>query len=294
MLCTSVKTGCDNAMHMFRNIGHYFRLCRPVNVLIGMISIFLGAFITGTIQPIRAVLFASISGGLIAAAANAVNDYFDIAIDKINKPNRPMAAGHIAPTKGFIFSIVLFIAGMTFGYFINWKAFVVSVSSSIIVYLYSARLKGTVLWGNLCVSLVTSLSFIYGGIAVNRLNLALIPAVFSFFYHLGREIIKDVEDVKGDRADHIKTLPIRHGAKLSLEIATWLYVFLIILTFAPFVFGIFGIYYLAIVVGVVDVVIVIALISIWKNPETRNLSRMSFILKLNMFAGLIAIYCGKF
>ncbi|MFZ5515317.1 MAG: geranylgeranylglycerol-phosphate geranylgeranyltransferase [Candidatus Zhuqueibacterota bacterium] len=281
-------------MHTFTNIGHYFRLCRPVNVLIGMISIFIGAFITGTIQPIRAVLFASISGGLIAAAANSINDYFDIAIDKINKPHRPIAAGHISPTNGFIFSIALFIAGMTFGYFINWKAFVVSVSSAIILFLYSARLKGTVLWGNLCVSLVTSLSFIYGGIAVNRLNLALIPAVFSFFYHLGREIIKDVEDVKGDRADHIKTLPIQYGSKLALEIATWVYVLLIFLTIAPYVFNIFGIYYLAIVVGVVDVVIVVALVSIWKNQEIGNLSRMSFLLKLNMFAGLIAIYCGKF
>ena len=281
-------------MYLKKKIGNYFALCRPLNVLIGMLSIFIGAFITGTIHPIIAVLFASISGGLIAAAANVINDYYDIAIDKINKPHRPIAAGLISPANGFALSLGLFFVGMAFGYLINWKAFVVSVFSSIILYLYSAKLKRTVLWGNLSVSLATSLAFIYGGIAVNRLSLALIPATFSFFYHLGREIIKDVEDIEGDRADNIKTLPIRFGKKLALEMATWIYVFLIFLTIAPYVFHIFGIYYLAIVIGIVDFVIIMVLISIWKKPETQNLSRMSTILKLNMFAGLIAIYCGKF
>lgn len=272
----------------------YFNLCRPLNVLIGMISIFIGAFITGTVQPIRAVLFASISGGLIAAAANAINDYYDIAIDKINKPHRPLAAGHISPGNGFAFALVLFFTGMVFGYLINWQAFAVSVFSSLVLFLYSAKLKRTVLWGNFSVSLVTALAFVYGGIAVNRLSLALIPAAFSFFYHFGREIIKDVEDIEGDKADNIVTLPIRFGKKIALEMATWIYVFLIFLTVAPYVFHIFGIYYLIVVIGVVDFVIVMALISIWKKPETQNLSRMSMILKLNMFAGLIAIYVGKF
>lgn len=281
-------------MTLNNKIKNYFVLCRPLNVLIGMLSIFIGAFITGTIQPIRAVLFASISGGLIAAAANVINDYYDIAIDKINKPHRPLAAGLISPMNGFAFSIVLFIAGIAFGYFINWKAFAVAVFSSVILFLYSAKLKRTVLWGNISVSLVTALAFIYGGISVNRLSMALIPAIFSFFYHLGREIIKDVEDTEGDQADHIKTLPIQFGKKLALEIATWNYIFLIFLTIAPFIFQIFGIYYLVIVIGIVDLVIIMVLISIWKKQDTQNLSRMSTILKLNMFAGLIAIYFGRF
>jgi len=164
----------------------------------------------------------------------------------------------------------------------------------LLLFLYSFRLKRTILWGNLTVSLATALAFIYGGIAVNRLSYALIPAVFSFFYHLGREIIKDVEDIRGDRADKIQTLAIEYGEKFALKITTLIYVFLIILTPLPYIFKIFGIYYLIIVLLIVDLVIGYALISMWRNSESQNLSRLSMILKLNMFAGLLAIYIGNF
>jgi geranylgeranylglycerol-phosphate geranylgeranyltransferase len=269
-------------------------LCRPLNVIIGMLSIFIGAFITGTIHPIMKVILACISGGLIAAAANVINDYYDIEIDKINKPHRPIAAGIITPKEGFSYSLVLFLLGIVCGYMINWLAFMVSVFSSILLFLYSYRLKRTVLWGNISVSLATALAFIYGGIAVNRLSYALIPATFSLFYHLGREIIKDVEDIEGDRADKIKTLPIAYGEKVALYVATWIYFVLIILTLMPYIFKLFGMYYFVIVFFIVDLIIGYVLFSMWRNSASKNLSRLSMILKLNMFAGLLAIYVGKF
>jgi len=268
-------------------------LSRPLNVLIGMLSIFIGAFITGTISPALNVLFACISGGLIAGGANVINDYYDVEIDKINKPYRPIASGNISLKEGIIYSIILYLIGIAIGWLVNWQAFAVSIFSSILLFLYSAKLKRTVLWGNLSVSLVTALAFIYGGIAVNRLSYAIIPAVFSFVYHLGREIIKDVEDLEGDRADNITTFPIKFGAIAALKLATIIYLLLIAITIVPYLLKIFGIYYLIIVAGIVDLVVVYVLFALWKNYKPKNLSRLSIILKLNMFAGLIAIYCGK-
>ncbi len=259
-----------------------------------MLSIFIGAFITGTISPLLNVLFACLSGGLIAGGANVINDYYDIEIDKINKPHRPIAAGLITQKEGFVYSLILYFVGIIFGWLVNWQAFVVSIFSSVLLFLYSAKLKRTVLWGNLSVSLATALAFIYGGIAVNRLSYAIIPAVFSFLYHLGREIIKDVEDVEGDKADNIITFPIKFGEILALKLATLVYLVLIILTIVPFILKIFGLYYLIIVIGVVDLVVTYVLFSMWKNYQPDHLSRLSIILKLNMFAGLVAIYFGRF
>ncbi len=273
---------------------YYLILCRPLNVLIGMLSIFIGALISGTIHPLINVLLACVSGGFIAGAANVINDYYDVEIDKINKPYRPIAAGKVTRREGFYFSMILFIIGVGLAYFINWKAFSICIIAFILLFSYSAKFKRTVLWGNLIVSLVTALAFIYGGIAVNRLGHALIPAIFSFFYHLGREIIKDVEDIAGDRADKIQTIPIRYDEKFALKIAMWIYIFLIFLTIMPYVFNIFGNYYLVVVLGIVDVVVVYVLFSMFHNPESKNLSRLSVILKLNMFTGLVAIYLGKF
>jgi len=273
---------------------YFLILCRPLNVVIGMLSIFIGAFITGTIHPLMKVILSCLSGGFVAAGANVINDYYDIEIDKVNKPHRPIAAGIVTPKEGFVYSLILFLLGIVFGYMVNWLAFIVSVFSSVLLFFYSFRLKRTVLWGNISVSLATALAFIYGGIAVDRLNYALIPATFSFFYHLGREIIKDVEDIEGDRADKIKTLPIEYGERVALHIANWIYILLIVLTLLPYIFKIFGTYYLITVVFIVDLIIGYGLFSMWRNPEPKNLSKLSMILKLNMFAGLLAIYLGHF
>lgn len=281
-------------MHSINRLKYFIVLSRPLNVVIGMLSIFIGAFITGTIKPVINIILACISGGIIAAAANVINDYYDIEIDKINKPNRPIAAGLVTPKEGFIYAWVLFGIGVVLGYFINRHAFLISISSAVILFFYSFRLKRTVLYGNLSVSLITALAFIYGGAAVDRLGYALIPAVFSFFYHLGREIIKDVEDIEGDRADKINTLPIKYGEKVALFIATVIYIFLIILTILPYIFKLFGIYYLVTVFFIVDFIIGYVLFSMWRNKKPKNLARLNMILKLNMFAGLLAIYLGKF
>ncbi len=279
---------------MGQKIKDFTRLTRPLNVFIAMLSIFIGAFVTGTIQPVFRVLMACLSGGLIAGAANAINDYFDVEIDKINKPDRPVASGRITRSEAYIFSWILFILGIAVSTFVNRRAVSVAILSSILLYLYSAKLKRTVLWGNLNVSLVTALAFIYGGIAVDRLEIALIPAIFSFFYHLGREIVKDTEDIVGDQADGIVTFPIKYGAKNALILATVIYFILIGLTLVPYILHIFGIYYLIIVIFVVDLLILLVLVSMWRNPDAKNLSRLSLILKLNMFAGLVAVYCGQF
>jgi geranylgeranylglycerol-phosphate geranylgeranyltransferase len=276
-----------------RKISGLFLLTRPVNVLIGILSIFIGALITGTIQPLGQILLACLSGGLIAGAANAINDVFDLEIDRINRPDRPLPSGKVSPDSARIFALALFGSGIFLGALVNLPAFLIASFSALLLYFYSARLKGTVLWGNLSVSLVTALAFIYGGVAVNRFYESLIPAGFSFLFHLGREIIKDTQDVAGDAAQHAVTLPIKMGAKFALQIATGIFLFLIGLTLLPYFFKIYGIYYLLMVTIGVDFVIVGVLLSVWRNPAPKNLGRMSNLLKADMLVGLVAIFLGK-
>jgi len=275
-----------------RKLSGLLRLTRPVNVLIGIFSIFIGALITGTIQPLGRVLLACGSGGLIAGAANAINDVFDLEIDRINRPDRPLPSGKVNPATARIFALVLFGLGVLLGALVNLPAFFIALGSALLLYFYSARLKGTVLWGNLAVSLTTALAFIYGGVAVNRFYEALIPAGFSFLFHLGREIIKDTQDVAGDAAQHAVTLPIKMGANFALATATGIYLLLIGLTLLPYFLEIYGRYYLATVV-IVDLVIVCALLSVWRYPAPKNLGRMSNLLKADMLVGLVAIFLGK-
>ncbi len=267
-------------------------LIRPINVVIGGLSIFIGALVTGTIQPHVKVAIAVLSGSLIAAGANAVNDYFDIEIDRRNKPYRPLPSAKIGPASAFQFALILLVLGVICGVWVTTSALVIAALTSVLLFVYSYVLKRTVLLGNLAVSLATGLAFIYGGVAVGRVGRAIIPAVFAFLFHLGREIIKDIEDIEGDRSGNAVTLPIRYGSRAALSAATITFALLIIATLLPFIFNIFSSFYLVIVIFGVDSVLLYTMISMWRRQTPAHYHFLSNLLKADMFIGLIAIYVG--
>ncbi|NQT24471.1 geranylgeranylglycerol-phosphate geranylgeranyltransferase [candidate division KSB1 bacterium] len=277
---------------MLRQIQGYILLTRPLNLIIAFISVFIGGFITGTVQPVFRLLMACTSATLIAGGANAINDVFDLAIDRINKPNRPLPSGMVTVSQARIFAILLFIAGMGVSLTLQVPGFTIALISSITLYAYSWKLKRTVLWGNFAVAFFSGLAFVYGGLAVHRFREAFVVGIFSMFYHFAREIIKDTEDVAGDVKDGVVTFPIRFGEKAALQLSTVIILILIGLTLLPYFLGIFTIHYLWVVVFGVDCFLVYVIISMWRNGHPKNLRRLAFLMKLNMFMGLLAVYVG--
>jgi geranylgeranylglycerol-phosphate geranylgeranyltransferase len=273
-------------------INSIIAISRPANVLISMISIFVAAFITGTLHPAINVLLACISGGLIAAGANTINDYFDLEIDRINKPKRPLVAGKLLSSQALIIALFEFAVGSLLALFIGFLAFIIAFSMSLLLFLYSYRLKRLPLIGNLAVSFSTGMAFIYGGIAVHRVVETLIPAIFAFFYHFGREIIKDIQDREGDTSEKARTFPIIYGNRLSLILTTLNFALLTVLVFLPFLFGWYGIKYILVILFGVYPVIFFSVWSMWRNQTPGNLGFISNLLKADMLVGLLAIYLG--
>ncbi len=271
----------------------YIQLTRPLNLLIAFLSIFIGGFVTGTIHPVAKLLMACLSGTCVTAGANAVNDYFDLEIDRMNKPLRPLPRGAIRPGKAHGFGMMLFGTGIILSVLIHTTALIIAVGSSFLLYLYSLRLKKIPVWGNVTVAFVTGLAFVYGGLAVNRIGSALIVGLFAFFFHWSREIIKDIEDIEGDRSQGVRTLPIVGGVKVALIWATVLIVVLIGLTFVPYMLNMFSIRYLIAVVLGVHLFLVYTVISMWRKPEPAHLGRLALWMKLDMFFGLLAVYLGR-
>lgn len=262
-------------------------------MLIGGLSIFVGALVTGSVQPLGKVVVACLSGALVAAGANVINDYFDVEIDRRNKPYRPLPAGRLTRRAAKVQALTLLALGSALGAALGLLPLVVATLTALLLYVYSWRLKRTVLWGNLAVSLATALAFFYGGLAVGRPWAASIPAGFAFLFHLGREIIKDVEDMHGDRLEGAVTLPIRHGLRTALAVATAVYVLVVAVTPLPYFGGVYGLAYLIVVVLGVDTVVAYVLVAMWRRPEPPVLHRLSELLKADMFVGLVAIYAGR-
>ena len=272
----------------------YLEITRPLNVVISFVAIGVGAILAGPLQPISAVLAACVSGALITAAANTINDVFDVEIDRVNKPLRPLPRNLLGLREAKIFSGILFVSGVGCAFFIGYTALMIAAVFSVLLYMYSAYLKRMVIWGNFVVSLATAFAFIYGGLSVGHPEYALYPALFAFCMHFAREIIKDIEDQKGDRQGNANTLAVVYGIRPGQWLVTLLLTLLAGLTVVPFVTGLYNRYYFWMLLAGVYTVLIYTLCCIWLRPTVRQMRFVSKLLKADMLIGLLALYVGRY
>ncbi len=269
------------------------QLVRPFNVAVMMLVIAAAAILSSEEAPsVTVVLVASLVGGCIGGAANTINDYFDVEIDRINKPTRPLARNAVSPEWAYLQWFILSIIGISLNLFLHSLALFIALVATVVLYWYSARLKKTVLWGNLTVSLMTALALVYGAVAAGHPEHSVVPAVFAFLINLGREIIKDVQDIEGDLGGNARTFPVRFGPRKSLFLASGILLLLIAATIVVYQWGMYGKLYL-LLVAVVDAMVLFSIGSMWSDSKPGNLGRVSFVLKLSMVVGLAAIYLGS-
>ena len=203
----------------------YIEILRPGNALMGAISIVLVALIDKTFT--LPVILAMIAVFFETAAGNVINDYFDYNIDLINKPERPIPSGRISLKNGRNYGYLLFLAGTICGFLIsyitnNWIPFAIVLLADVVLYLYASKLKSTPLIGNLTVGFMTGFGFVFAGFSINNPHIIMTSIYLGFFAFVmttAREIVKDIEDIEGDKADGAKTLPILIGEKKSAILA---------------------------------------------------------------------------
>ncbi len=283
----------QKSSHRARKLIDYLRLTRPQNNAITALSVLVGAVVCGSVESWWKVLLACLSASLISAGGNSINDVYDLDIDRINKPYRPLVEGRMSPSSALSLSIALFCLGVLLSLWITLISVLVAVVVSALLIVYSTTLKKRLLWGNLTVALVSASAFVYGGLATDDFRLSLIPAGFAFLFHLGREIVKDIEDLRGDSSRGASTLPIRVGVPGSLVFCSLVFLLLIVLTGLPYVLRLFSHLYLLIVIPGVDLVLVYVIWSMWRDTAPPNLHRLSNLLKADMLLGLAAIYLGR-
>jgi len=289
-----------------------FIIIRPLNVAIAGLSILVAASLVQPFHFTAPIAYAILSTVFITAAANVINDFFDIEIDRINCPQRILPAGRLSLNTAKTFAIFLFACGIFFSIFINRIAAIIAVATSLLLFVYSWKLKRLPLSGNVAVSLATALAFIYAALAAESglskmtpdaiyatnaragdWRAGLFPAVFAFLLHFGREVIKDIEDQTGDRVAHARTLPLAYGLKAAQVAATIALVLLLIVTLIPAGLALYHQTYFWIILLGVDPVLIFAIYELWKNPTPPHLRQISAILKVDMVVGLTAIYFGR-
>jgi geranylgeranylglycerol-phosphate geranylgeranyltransferase len=268
------------------SVSAFFTILRPANALVAGLTAVLACLIaTGTVVPGTLLLFPVVL--LVTGAGNAINDYYDREIDRINRPGRPIPSGAITKETVLRYSLVLFTSGVGLSLFTNPLCTGIAVFNSFLLIAYAARLKALPFIGNLVVSYLSGSIFLFGG-AFSGFEgiLAIIPiATITFLGTLSREILKDAEDVTGDTAGGATTLPMAMGIRLATLLA---FVIILIATgFSIIPAARWGTGYLLLIFPV-DLLILAAGIRTLRceSPECIQKSRATTVIKFGMFAAL--------
>lgn len=242
---------------------HYLKIIRPLNLLIiALTQLFLRYFIVSSyfglsgIQPVFSIIhfiLLVLATVFIAAGGYVINDYFDQKADHINKPEKQIAGSFIPEKKLIRYYLMLTVSGLVLGLYLSFEVDylilgLIFLAVSAMLWSYSARYQKTVLIGNLMIAVMSALVILIEWVfeffalkaepilfvdVVNQLNtihiIVLAYAGFAFFVTLIREIIKDIEDLKGDEQQQFKTLAIVAGIPGAKRLALSLHLMSILL-----------------------------------------------------------------
>ena len=296
----------------------YLTLMRPLNALMSVIAVIIGGLlVVGTELSLLSNLFplilVIIAVFLITGAGNAINDYFDVDSDKINKPKRPIPAGRVSKRKALAFSILLFAIGILLTLLVNWACVMIAVINSILLVVYSYSLQDRILLGNIIIGYLVGSTFLFGGIAFGNVMLPLLLMLLAGLSTVTREIVKDLEDMEGDRKSFLKK--ITSGVKMRLSrfvgskggvreeagfamgkgraktVAALCMLLAIVISPFPYTLGILSFSYVLVLIPT-DLIFIATVILLATGSGKKTFSRTSKIIKLGMFLALVAFIIG--
>lgn len=257
----------------------------------------------------------------IAAAGYIINDYFDIQIDIINKPQRIVINKFIKRRWAIVWHLLLSSLGILLTFYISfktgeWVISFVNIFCVAILLFYSTTFKRKLLSGNLIIAALTGwvilVVYLFGGAdifslqgwsaASSNLNVprffkfTLLYTSFAFIMTLIREVVKDLEDMEGDRKYNCKTMPIVWGVPAAkIFTAVWISVCLAILAVLQLYAWQSGWWWAAIYILILTFIpLAILLHKLYKASTTAHCNALSKIVKLVMLAGILSMLFVKF
>ena len=307
-----------------KKIVAFFKLVRWPNLLITALTMCLVYHCIMGLSSTLAFTLLVISMVLIQAGGYVINDIFDMNIDAINKPEKQIVGKVYTERQCNVFYMILTIIGLGCGLaaslMANSRNFITIFASLILLacflYSYSSRYKKTLIVGNLIVSLSVAFAVflpwlfqilsMLGNEAMLLENqewmhvtfrIVLIYTAFAFMENLIREIVKDMEDIKGDGRSHCRTIPIVWGMNVAQIIVIVLsFITVVMIINAADYFKILELkitYYMLYTSGIlvffVTVNNFVSLITDKSLRTERQFCLQSMCLKLSMLIGVLSI-----
>ncbi len=270
------------------------RLVRVSNSLPAAILVLIGARLAG-IWPIPGAAWQA-AGAMwfVTAFGYASNDYFDLAEDALNKPDRPLPSGVLSSGFAAGLALVLAIGAIVLSLPLGIAGLLASVTALFLLTIYNTRLKGTPGGGNVLVAVLAGCTLFVGSFAVlgpNRhaLEALLLPALILICFIATREILKTVEDVAGDAAVSKRTVATSWGVTAALHIISVLTATTILVSLLPVFWLHYSITYLILMMVGIHAPLVFTTVYLARDASQPRVSRCLSLLKGSYFAGILAL-----
>ena len=269
----------------------YLEILRPANSIMVGFAVIVGILIA---QPFLsfdyAVLFSGfLTGFLISSFAMVINDYYDAEVDRLNQPSRPIPSNRVTVRGVKILSILLLASGLLSSFSLGFVTLFIAIFFAVISWLYSYRVKKFGMFGNALVASSLAIPYIYGASAI------LFPwdplvwflAVTSFLAGMGREIVKTISDVEGDRLRDIRSVALSSGLKKAALFGAMFFLGAIIISLIPIFLRLVSLPYF-ILIPIPWVIFLYSSYSIIRTPSPEGAIRIKKFALVGMLFGLIA------
>ena len=249
---------------------------------------------------------------LISAGGYAINDYYDIGMDEINRPGKTVLRNKLPLRAGMSWFIVLTGLGIALGMIVAYQLesrsmYFFPIFVAALYWFYSTKYKREIFSGNLVVSFLAALSiilvFLYYVLSFSKTGqfpvlsfpyikkAVLIYAGFAFYITFIRELVKDVIDVKGDKEFNCKNIPIKYGLKKSriiLLVLSFAFIAALLL-FAFFTYKMNKTYLFYYILVILLPLFIYFILQLLKAKKESDYKPLALFLKIYMLAGIVSI-----
>ncbi|MCL4435907.1 MAG: geranylgeranylglycerol-phosphate geranylgeranyltransferase [Thaumarchaeota archaeon] len=270
------------------------KLTRPVNSIMVGFAVVVGVAVTSP----QAVLSASaalgfLTGFFISSYSMVVNDYYDLEVDKINTPHRPLASGRITTRTAAAYAAILLILGIAAALPVGRDNLVIASTFAAIAWIYNAWGKKQMLLGNMMVAASVAIPYIYGGAAVGNADSPLLwfLALTSFLAATGREVVKTISDTEGDKVRGVKSIARVHGNHAAALAGAILFIGAVISTALPVVLRETGMLFSALIL-IPDALFIYVAAKVLKDNSGANALKIKKLTLLGMIIGMFVFIIG--
>jgi len=269
-------------------------LTRPVNSIMVGFAVIVGIAVSapGQLLSITALL-GFLTGFLISSYSMIVNDCYDLEVDRINSPDRPLASGRIHPRTAGVFAGIMLTLGLISSILIGLDTFIIASVFAAIAWIYNYQGKKQMLLGNMMVAASVAIPYIYGGATVGMIEDLLLwfLALTSFLAATGREIIKTIADVNGDAARQVKSIARVYGSRIAAYAGAFFFLGAVASTVIPILVGEVGIVFTVLIL-IPDILFIYAAVRIIMDYSKLKALQIKKIALIGMIIGMVIFIIG--